>query len=87
MKTRLDVALVERGLIQSRERAKAVIMSGIVYVNNQKADKPGQDVSETDQIEVRGESEVCKQCSLLQKYSHFKKTTLRLWMEEREKET
>ncbi len=56
MKTRLDVALVERGLIQSRERAKAVIMSGIVYVNNQKADKPGQDVGETDQIEVRGET-------------------------------
>ncbi len=56
MKTRLDIALVERGLMQSRERAKAVIMSGIVYVNNQKADKPGQDVQETDQIEVRGET-------------------------------
>jgi 23S rRNA (cytidine1920-2'-O)/16S rRNA (cytidine1409-2'-O)-methyltransferase len=56
MKTRLDVALVERGLIQSRERAKAVIMSGIVYVNNQKADKAGQDVLETDNIEVRGET-------------------------------
>jgi len=56
MKTRLDVALVERGLMQSRERAKAVIMSGIVYVNNQKADKAGQDVSETDQIEIRGET-------------------------------
>jgi len=56
MKTRLDIALVERGLMQSRERAKAVIMSGIVYVNNQKADKPGQDVSETDKIEVRGET-------------------------------
>ena len=56
MKTRLDVALVERGLCQSRERAKAVIMSGIVYVNNQKADKPGQDVAEADKIEVRGET-------------------------------
>ena len=56
MKTRLDVALVERGLMQSRERAKAVIMSGIVYVNNQKADKAWQDVSETDQIEIRGET-------------------------------
>ena len=56
MKTRLDVALVERGLMQSRERAKAVIMSGIVYVNNQKADKPGQDVADSDLIEVRGDT-------------------------------
>ena len=54
MKTRLDVALVERGLIQSRERAKAVIMSGIVYVNNQKVDKPGTAVAEDAVIEVRG---------------------------------
>ena len=49
MKTRLDVALVERGLIQSREKAKAVIMSGIVYVNNQKADKA---VPETETYET-----------------------------------
>jgi len=56
LKTRLDIALVERGLMQSRERAKSVIMSGVVYVNNQKADKAGTDVSETDQIEVRGET-------------------------------
>lgn len=34
-KTRLDVALVEKGLAESREKAKAIIMSGIVYVNNQ----------------------------------------------------
>lgn len=53
-KKRLDVALVERGLQESRERAKAVIMSGVVYVNNQKADKAGLLCSETDQIEVRG---------------------------------
>ena len=46
--------LVERGLESSRERAKAVIMSGIVYVNNQKADKAGLLCAETDQIEVRG---------------------------------
>ena len=35
-KTRLDVALVEQGFAESREKAKAIIMSGIVYVNNQK---------------------------------------------------
>lgn len=55
MKIRLDSALVERGLATSRERAKAVIMSGVVYVNNQRADKPGMNVSETDEIEVRGD--------------------------------
>lgn len=46
---------MERGLATSRERAKAVIMSGVVYVNNQRADKPGMNVSETDEIEVRGD--------------------------------
>ncbi len=55
MKSRLDIALTQRGLCQSRERAKGVIMAGLVYVNNQKADKPGQDVSEQDNIELRGE--------------------------------
>ena len=42
MKERLDVLLVERRLADSREKAKAVIMSGIVYVNGQKEDKAGQ---------------------------------------------
>ena len=50
-KTRLDVALVEKGLAESREKAKAIIMSGIVYVNNQKSDKAGKDVNEDDIIE------------------------------------
>lgn len=53
-KKRLDLALVERGLMESRERAKATIMSGIVYVNEQKVDKPGTPVCDTDRIEVRG---------------------------------
>ena len=53
-KLRLDIALVERGLAPSREKAKAIIMSGIVYVNNQKSDKAGKDVKEDDIIEVRG---------------------------------
>ena len=40
-KKRLDVLLVDLGLAESREKAKAVIMAGQVYVDNQKADKPG----------------------------------------------
>lgn len=54
MKERLDVLLVNKGLAASREKAKAIIMSGIVYVDGQKEDKPGS-VFETDkEIEVRG---------------------------------
>lgn len=53
-KIRLDVALVERGLAPSREKAKAIIMAGIVYVNNQKSDKAGNNVKPDDVIEVRG---------------------------------
>ncbi len=52
-KKRLDIALVERGLMDSREKAKAVIMAGGVYVNGQKADKPGEPVHDDDKIEVR----------------------------------
>lgn len=55
MKERLDVLLVQEGLAQSREKAKAVIMSGCVYVNDQKEDKAGAmfDASKA-RIEVRG---------------------------------
>ncbi len=56
MKKRLDVELVDRGLVQSRERAKVVIMEGLVYVNGQKSDKAGTPVKEDDRIEVRGET-------------------------------
>lgn len=55
-KLRLDTELVSRGLAQSRERAKAYIMSGVVYVNNQKALKPGDEIKPTDNIEMRGET-------------------------------
>lgn len=55
-KVRLDVALVERGFIASRERAKTTIMSGLVYVNGQKADKAGDTVKPDDKIEVRGDT-------------------------------
>ena len=54
MKKRLDVLLVEKGFFESREKAKAVIMSGCVYVNNQKADKAGASYDEALPIEVRG---------------------------------
>ena len=46
MKIRLDQYLVQHGLIQSRERAKAMIMSGVVFVNNQKVDKAGEMIKE-----------------------------------------
>lgn len=54
MKKRLDVLLVEKGLAESREKAKAVIMSGIVYVDGGKEDKAGTTFDETADIEVRG---------------------------------
>ncbi len=53
MKMRLDQYLTEKGLISGRDKAKAIIMAGDVYVNDQKADKAGQQVSEDDHIEVR----------------------------------
>ena len=54
MKERLDVLLVKKGLAESREKAKAIIMSGIVYVDDQKEDKAGTSFEETAKIEVRG---------------------------------
>lgn len=54
MKERLDVMLVKRGLAESREKAKAIIMSGIVYVDGQKEDKAGTNFDEKCKIEVKG---------------------------------
>lgn len=53
-KERLDVLLVKRGLAESREKAKAVIMAGEVFVENQREDKAGQTFPVTAAIEVRG---------------------------------
>lgn len=53
-KERLDVLMVQRNLAESREKAKALIMSGIVYVNGQKEDKAGTSFEDTVRIEVRG---------------------------------
>lgn len=54
MKIRLDQYLVQHGMIQSRERAKALIMSGVVFVNEQKVDKAGEMIKEDAKVEVRG---------------------------------
>jgi len=54
IKKRLDVLLVEHMYADSRTKAQAIIMSGNVYVNGQKADKPGTSFEETVEIEVRG---------------------------------
>ncbi len=54
MKERLDVLLVKRNLAESREKAKALIMAGIVYVDGQKEDKAGTVFADTVSLEVRG---------------------------------
>lgn len=55
-KQRLDVLLVEKGLAPSREKAKAIIMAGIVYVDGNKEDKAGTTFSENAVIEVKGKT-------------------------------
>lgn len=53
-KERLDILLVQKGMFESRERAKSSIMAGLVYVNGERADKAGSSYSEDVDIEVRG---------------------------------
>lgn len=55
-KKRLDCLIFERGLAESREKAKVIVMMGNVYVDNQKSDKPGTMLPENANIEVRGEA-------------------------------
>lgn len=55
MKKRLDVYLVENNLVSGRDLAKSLIMEGKVFVNNQRADKAGEQVGEKDKVELRGE--------------------------------
>ena len=54
MKTRLDVLMVQLGLAESREKAKAVIMSGNVFVDGQRENKAGAYFGEKAVIEVKG---------------------------------
>ena len=54
IKKRLDVLLVEQGYADTRTKAQAIIMSGMVYVDGQKADKPGASFEEHVELEVRG---------------------------------
>ncbi|MBQ7521265.1 MAG: TlyA family RNA methyltransferase [Clostridia bacterium] len=54
VKKRLDILVYENGYAQSREKAKALIMAGLVYVDNQKADKSGVSYPENVKLEVRG---------------------------------
>lgn len=54
MKVRLDIYCVERGLFETRQKAQAAIMSGLVIVNGRKADKAGQMVKQTDTVELEG---------------------------------
>ena len=55
-KVRLDQLVFDRGLTESRERAKTSIMSGLVFVNGQRMDKPGMSFDENSEIEIKGEA-------------------------------
>lgn len=55
-KKRLDVLLTEQGYFESRQKAQATIMSGLVFVNGQRVDKAGASIAEDAQIEVRGKA-------------------------------
>lgn len=54
MKKRIDQLLFERGYFESREKAKTTVMSGIVFADGKRVDKPGTFVSEDSEIEIRG---------------------------------
>src|SRR5690606_30774109 len=53
-KERLDILLVERGLCETREKAKRAIMAGIVFSNETRLDKPGEKISEDLPLQVKG---------------------------------
>ena len=53
MKDRLDIILTEKGLFSSREKAKASIMAGLIYVDGQRIDKPGTSVDFDAEITIK----------------------------------
>ncbi|HZJ76398.1 MAG TPA: S4 domain-containing protein, partial [Oscillospiraceae bacterium] len=53
-KKRIDSLLVEKGFFDSREKAKRSIMAGLVFVNNQRIDKPGTNVNTDASISIKG---------------------------------
>jgi 23S rRNA (cytidine1920-2'-O)/16S rRNA (cytidine1409-2'-O)-methyltransferase len=53
-KERLDVLLVDRGLAETREKAKRAVMAGLVYTNEQRLDKPGEKVNEDIPLQLKG---------------------------------
>ncbi|MGA9586542.1 MAG: TlyA family RNA methyltransferase [Terracidiphilus sp.] len=55
VKTRIDLLLVDRGLVQSRERARALILAGRVLVNEQKIDKPGASIASDSALRLLGD--------------------------------
>jgi 23S rRNA (cytidine1920-2'-O)/16S rRNA (cytidine1409-2'-O)-methyltransferase len=55
MKERIDKLLVERGLAESREKAQALVLAGVVLVNEQRVDKPGQAVDAAADVRLKGE--------------------------------
>jgi 23S rRNA (cytidine1920-2'-O)/16S rRNA (cytidine1409-2'-O)-methyltransferase len=55
-KERIDVLLVEKGLIETREKAKRAVMAGIVYSNEERIDKPGEKISVDAPLEIKGKT-------------------------------
>ncbi|MCD8500429.1 MAG: TlyA family RNA methyltransferase [Bacillaceae bacterium] len=54
-KERIDILLVEKGLIETREKAKRAVMAGIVYCDNERVDKPGVKISEDASLRIKGD--------------------------------
>ena len=70
-KVRLDQLVFDLGLTESRERAKTTVMSGLVFVDGKRIDKPGTEVSPDSKIEVKGSAipyvsreGLCRRCGL-----------------------
>ena len=53
MKKRVDILLVEKGLVESREKAKRIIMEGSVFVGNKRIDKPGEKLDEDVELVIK----------------------------------